>query len=297
MNSCSICGSKEITITYHGPVRVGQGAKRTEKAYDLYQCLGCGTIWHENDVFAPENYYESTQYRIELEGSADINDFYAKHDKECLDKFVYTGTDIFRGKIVADIGCGGGGWLDFLKDVASTTVAVEPSEIYRKHLREKGHITYAYMNEAIQDYSNAINVLTSFDVIEHVTDPQDFVQDMSNLVSGGGGGAAIVGTPTDFKHLRLLLGSEFDSFVFSVQHLWVFTEKGLRILFERAGFNKVKINHYMRYGLGNVFAWLKERGPKGHITYPCISATMEEAWKSNLAEIGYGDYLVVYATK
>ncbi|GHU76594.1 hypothetical protein FACS189461_4330 [Spirochaetia bacterium] len=94
-----------------------------------------------------------------------------------------------------------------------------------------------------------------------------------------------------------MLGSEFDSFVFSVQHPWVFSEKGLRLIFERAGFKDIQIKQYTNYGLGNVFAWLKEKAPKGHITYPCISSTMDQAWKSNLAEKGYGDYLVVYAKK
>jgi 2-polyprenyl-3-methyl-5-hydroxy-6-metoxy-1,4-benzoquinol methylase len=299
MGCCSICGSKESRIIYHGPIRIGQGSRRTEKSYDVYQCLDCDTIWHENDTHV-QNYYESTQYRMELEGTADIDNFYINHDKECLDKFLYTGTDIFRGKIVADIGCGGGGWLDFLKDVASITIAVEPSKTYQKHLKEKGHITYAYMSDAIKDYSNSVDVLTSFDVIEHVTDPHNFVHDIFRLVSGLGGGVSgriIVGTPTDLKHLRQLLGIEFDSFVFSVQHPWIFSEKGLHIIFEKAGFKNIRIKHYMRYGLGNVFAWLKERSPRGHITYPCISSTMEEAWKCNLAEIGYGDYLVVYATK
>jgi SAM-dependent methyltransferase len=298
MTHCNICGCEEISITYHGPIRIGQGRERTTKSYNLYHCANCGTIWHENDTFIPEEYYESTRYRVELEGSADIEEFYTKHDKECLDKFLYTGTDIFRNKVVADIGCGGGGWLDFLKNVAGITIAVEPSEVYRKHLKEKGHTTYAYMNNAIQDFRGSVDILTSFDVIEHVQDPQEFVCDVFQLMNNFlGGGQCIIGTPTDLHHLRELLGAEFDSFVFSVQHPWVFSEKGLRILFERAGFKSVKIKQYMRYGLGNVFAWLKEREPKGNVVYPCVSDTLEQAWKTNLAEIGYGDYLVVYASK
>lgn len=292
---CSICGSKEISITYHGPIRVGLGSQRTEKLYDLYRCSVCDTIWHENDAYESKKYYESTRYRVELEGTADIEAFYARHDRECLEKFHYTGTDIFRDKIVADIGCGGGGWLDFLKGVARETVAVEPSELYRKHLNEKGHASYAYMNDATKDFENKIDVLTSFDVIEHVDNPQEFADDAFRLVKKGG--KIIIGTPTDLGHLRGLLGNEFDSFVFSVQHPWVLSEKGLRIMFEKAGFKEISVRQFMKYGLGNVFAWLKERQPKGHVTYPCISRTMNEAWKANLAETGQGDYLVVYACK
>jgi SAM-dependent methyltransferase len=246
-------------------------------------------------VFIPENYYETARYRMELEGSADIEDFYKKHDWECGDKFSYTGTGIFRNKIVADVGCGGGGWLDFIKGVAATTIAVEPSEIYRKHLKKTGHIPYAYMKDAIKDFAKQVDVITSFDVIEHVADPQDFVNDTVSLVKDDG--KVIVGTPSDHRHLRELLGNDFNSFIFSVQHPWVFAEKGLRILFEKAGFQDIRIRQYMKYGLGNVFAWLKEGRPMGHAVYPFISSTVNESWKANLAETGYGDYLVVYAGK
>ncbi|GHU77233.1 hypothetical protein FACS189461_5530 [Spirochaetia bacterium] len=184
MAYCSICGSKDMLVTYNGPIRIGQGSKRTEKSYEVYQCSNCDTIWHENDVYSPEEYYESTQYRVELEGSSDIHNFYDKHDKECFDKFRYTGTGIFRDKVVADIGCGGGGWLDFLKGVARMTVAVEPSEYYRNCLKEKGHRAFAYMNDAFTEFSDKIDVLTSFDVIEHVAGPQSFVNDVFQLVGG-----------------------------------------------------------------------------------------------------------------
>ena len=295
MISCSICESKEFEITYNGPIRIGLGQKRTEKSYDVYKCKDCDTILHENDAYVPEEYYESTQYRVELEGTSEIQNFYDKHDKDCLNKFRYTGTDIFRNKVVADIGCGGGGWLDFLKGVALKTVAIEPSEYYRKHLKEKRHITFPYMRDAFDEFSDKIDVITSFDVIEHVSDPQEFSNDIFHLIRKGG--QVIVGTPSEYRHLRELVGNDFDSFIFSIQHPWVFAVKGLSILFEKAGFKDIKIKQYTNYGLGNVFAWLKERTPKGNITYPCISETINEAWKANLAERGYGDYLVVYATK
>ncbi|MDR1865290.1 MAG: class I SAM-dependent methyltransferase [Bacteroidales bacterium] len=295
MKQCSICGSSDTAVICRVPLRTGTGMKRTQKPYDIYRCAACDTIWHENDAYSSREYYETAQYRMELEGSSSIEDFYARHDRECLDKFRYTGTDIFRNKIVADIGCGGGGWLDFLKGVARTTVAVEPSETYRKHLKEKGHRAYPYMNDAARDFPCMTDVLASFDEIEHVDDPQLFADDAFRLLKEGG--RLIVGTPTDLRHLRELLGAEFDSFVFSVQHPWVFAEKGLRLLFEKAGFKDVTVKQYMRYGLGNVFAWLKERTPNGDVDFPCISQTVNEAWKANLAETGYGDYLVVHAVK
>lgn len=295
MKYCKICGSNNVTVTYEGPIRIGQSSKRTEKEYELFECKNCGTIWHKNDMYDAKEYYESTQYRLELEGAAGIEDYYINHDRECMDKFLYTGTSIFRNKIVADIGCGGGSWLDFLKGVAEITIAVEPSAAYRKYLIEKGHKAYAYVEQAVTDLGEMVDVITTFDVIEHVDDPQKFTNGIYSLLKNGGD--AIIGTPTDLKHLRELLGTEFDGFVFSVQHPWVLGEKAIKLLCEKAGFREIEVKQFTRYGLGNVFAWLKDKAPKGHITYPCISETMEEAWKYASSEHGYGDYLVAYAKK
>ncbi len=67
---------------------------------------------------------DSARYRdIALQYGAEVP------DKETLDKLQYTKTDIFKGKSVADIGCGAGAFLVFLKGVAMNLVAIEPSRL------------------------------------------------------------------------------------------------------------------------------------------------------------------------
>lgn len=58
------------------------------------------------------------------------------YDKESLDKLTYTGTDIFRHKIVAGIGCGCGTFLAFLSGMVQEIIAIEPSEVYRSVMRK-----------------------------------------------------------------------------------------------------------------------------------------------------------------
>lgn len=79
----------------------------------MYQCNDCDVIWHK-PVLENNSYYESEEYRKSLEGTSEENDFYKLHDKESLDKFLYTGTSIFRNKVVADLGCGCGAFLDYV---------------------------------------------------------------------------------------------------------------------------------------------------------------------------------------
>ena len=118
-------------------IRNGGLGKYTENAVDMWQCENCGVIWHEPVIEDTKAYYESKEYRNSLEGSTEQEMFYKLHDRETLDKFEYTGTEIFRHKVVSDIGCGAGAFLDFLKGVADTIIAIEPSEAYRV-VMEKG---------------------------------------------------------------------------------------------------------------------------------------------------------------
>lgn len=202
---CKLCGSNRLHITYKGKIRNGGLGKYTREDIEIYKCENCDVIWHDAVIDDLEQYYESSEYRDSLEGSSEADIFYKLHDKETLNKFLYTGTDIFRYKVVADIGCGCGAFLDFLKGVASEIVAVEPSETYRQVMNKKGFHTYAYAEEAKLDWQNKIDVITSFDVIEHVEDPMGFLKECYYLLKEGG--QAVIGTPTDAPVMRSLLGA------------------------------------------------------------------------------------------
>ena len=178
---CKICGSKKTRIEYDGVIRDGGLGKYTRNNAKMYRCNTCGVIWHK-PVHDNETYYESPEYREQLEGSTEEQDFYRLHDAETLNKFTYTGTTIFRNKNVADIGCGCGAFLDFVAGVAKNVIAVEPSKVYQEILNRKGFDAFAYSHDANNKWGGKIDVVTSFDVIEHVKDPVSFIKDIHDLL-------------------------------------------------------------------------------------------------------------------
>ena len=184
---CKICGKSNISITYKGQIRNGGLGQYTDAEVEMYKCADCGVIWHE-PILDNKEFYESEEYRKSLEWTSEEEDFYRLHDRESLDKFTYTGTSIFRNKTVADIGCGCGAFLDFVNGVAKQVVAIEPTEKYREIMKRKGFTTYDYATSAEADFAGKVDVITSFDVIEHVLSPLDFLKDAYRLMSGGGGG-------------------------------------------------------------------------------------------------------------
>lgn len=294
---CKICGSTNVKIEYNGLIRDGGLGRYFEEPVSMMKCLDCDVIWHD-EIRKSKEYYESEQYRNELEGSSEEEEFYHLHDKDTLDKFTYTGTDIFRNKTVMDIGSGCGAFLDFLKGVAKNIIAIEPSEKYRNIMDGKGFITYPYMQEALSEWKNKVDVITSFDVIEHVTEPQSFLDEVHSLMSVGS--KAIIGTPTDAPVMRALLGNIYEQrLLFSTQHLWVFDKKNLMIMADRAGFDpeEMNIKYYQRYGIGNLMGWVKEKKPNSEITDGWITETLDAVWKKECEKQGKSDYIVLYLEK
>lgn len=112
---CNICGSTEISKIYRGKLKTGLLEGWTEKDYDVFQCEKCRTIWNYGyKDYDFKDFYESAEYRTRIETNTSIEAYCEKYDKDVLDKLSMTGTGIFRNKIVADIGCGGGSFLDFV---------------------------------------------------------------------------------------------------------------------------------------------------------------------------------------
>jgi 2-polyprenyl-3-methyl-5-hydroxy-6-metoxy-1,4-benzoquinol methylase len=140
-----------------------------------------------------------------------------------------------------------------------------------------------------------IDILTSFDVIEHVDEPEDFLVSIFGLLKKGG--EAFIGTPTDYPVLRGLLGAEFDAFLFSVQHKWVFSGKSLEMMARKSEFSQCDISYHQRFGLGNLLAWLQTRKPQGDKKYDFVTNSIDALYKSEMANERTAEYLVLHLVK
>ncbi len=149
---------------------------------------------------------------------------------------------------------------------------------------------FSYSRDALKDYKGKIDVIVSFDVIEHIQDPKLFVWEIYELLKKGG--KAIIGTPTDAPVMRELLGSDYESFLFSTQHPWVLGEGSFDVIAKFCGIDNYVCKYYQRYGLGNFVYWMKNKCPGRHKEYSFISKGLDELWKANLEEKGLSDYIV-----
>lgn len=288
---CKICGSNSIDIIYNDSIRNGVVGRSTENPVSIYQCNGCGTIFHKNEIDY-DSKYKSGMYRHSMGENSRLSNFYNLHDEESLEKFRYTGTRIFRDKIVADVGCGGGAFMDYISTVTKEIICIEPDASFREEIKNtRPYVVFPDMQAALEEYANRVDVLVSFDVIEHVEDPLLFLEQAFHLLSDQGG-TGIIGTPTDAPIMRQLLGKDYERFLFSVQHPWIISRRGFECMAEKIGIKDYTINFYQRYGLGNMLYWLLNKAPGRHVKYDFISDGLNSLWKHELERQELADYIV-----
>ena len=292
---CKICGGHDFTVAYEGKIREGAFGDMTDLPYKMYKCIECDTVFHDFDIEHSVEYYQSEEYRDSVDGSAGSECYHEMHDAEVLPKLEYTGTKIFRNAIVADIGCGGGSFLDYVAGVAKEVVAIEPSAEFRKDLGKRGYRTYAYASEALNDYEGKIDVLTSFDVIEHVNDPVSFTKDVYRLMKTGSYG--FVGTPTDMPVYRNVLGKTYEEFLYCYQHPWILSKKSLMLCCEKAGFKDIRIEFKQAYGLSNLISWLQYGSPKGHTSHDFITEALDQIYRREVERQGKSDFMIACVRK
>ena len=287
--NCKLCGKSTQKIVYKGKIRDGKIGNYTKSEISMYECEYCGAIFHETfeDL---ETLYETEEYRNKMGEVAEKSQFDSIHDVENFEKFRYTGMDIFRGKTVADIGCGGGSFLDCIGGVASEVVAIEPTEAYHSSLKNRGYRAYSYASEALECYARKVDTVVSFDVIEHVENPMEFIKDIKSLLKEGGVG--VIGTPTDAPVMRSLLGDVYSSFLFSTQHPWVLGEKSFSYIAKMLDIQSYECLYFQRYGLNNLFNWLKTGQPRGKEEFEFVTSAMDKVWVTELEKMRVSDYIV-----
>ncbi|KAF0220666.1 MAG: methyltransferase family [Geobacteraceae bacterium] len=292
---CKICGSSGYSIAYEGAIRLGKFGNTSSENYVLKKCNSCGAIALPSPTQDLSSYYESESYRNEVDDGAEVRDYFKTHDSEQIRNLSITGSSIYRDKVVADIGCGGGSFLDNIRGLAKKAIAIEPSIKFREHLVNNGYVTFPYVIDALSKYENNVDIAVTFSVIEHLDDPLMTLKQIHRLLSSEG--KLYLSTPNADDFMLKALPDIYPSFYYRKAHLWYFTPASLSKLLEIAGYNKIKIIPYQRFGLSNFLMWLKDGKPKGDCVSEFVSPVMNSVWKSDLEQKLICDYLYVEASR
>ena len=135
-----------------------------------------------------------------------------------------------KGKSVLDVGSGYGFLLDKLRDNgARRTVGIELSRAQRSYATDKLRLEVLQQLDALSS-TDRFDVITLFEVIEHIPAPYEFMQAICERLKPGG--SLIVGTDNFTSDAVTVLGGGFPKWI-PHEHVSFFTPDTLKAMLLR----------------------------------------------------------------
>lgn len=285
--TCPVCGSAAWTVHYEGPVR--RGGFGESVSGKIARCSGCGIDRLGEALCLQDADYRAGAYRAHLGQDHELAKHFAAQDELARFTLETIWPRSLRGKIVADVGCGGGSLLDHLHGVPQHLIAIDPDEKFADSLKAHGYRHFFGAADAGQEFAGRVDSAFAIQVIEHVSNPRAFLSDVRALLAPDGW--FLVSTPNRADILMDILPGDFPSFFYRTQHRWYFDAASLACCAEAAGFAVVETRHVHRYGMANAMLWLRDRKPSGRAALAGIDPLADDLWRSYLESSGRADNL------
>ena len=153
-----------------------------------------------------------------------------------------------EGARLLDVGCGGGGIAELLRDARSArVVGVEPDPLRAARARERGiEVHEGVLSPSLAATLGTFDVLLYADVLEHLVDPLGELEKVAQFLAPDG--VLIISVP-NVAHWSVrvnLLRGRFNyapTGIMDATHLRWFTSRTLLQLLKRAGFTPVQVKH------------------------------------------------------
>jgi len=235
--------------------------------------------------------YESGVYREMVDGTKDVLQYYENHDREVAGRLDLIGSAGVRGKVIMDVGCGAGAFLDVVKGMSARTIGVEPQRDFGIALVAKGHEHYPYAASLAAAAAQSVDLAVSFQVIEHVENPLTFLTDIYRCLKPGG--RLHLTTPNRDDILMQVGPEAYRRFFYRRAHLFYFDRHSLLRAGEAAGFRIVEVRTPHHYDLSNFTVWMRDQRPSGRGAVPELCGPVDAAFRSHIVASGRGD--AIYA--
>ena len=188
----------------------------------LYRCNQCSLV---------QLCGEPVVYRDSETSATGFSPSMMRHRKEQAYRFV----EYFnlRDKKVIEAGCGDGHFLTLLLEAGARPFGIEPSRKFTERCREQGlSVEPGEVSDSLKN--SPFDAFATIHVLEHVPDPNSFLQGIyKNLIAGGGG---FIEVPSFEK---ILEGKRFYNLI--LDHLSYFTVNTLRFTLEKNNFKVLDI--------------------------------------------------------
>jgi len=246
---CNLCGADDAVVRYPCTIKQGESGdwrafRCTHSGYGqhhtIVQCRQCGLVYTDprpdgHDIIETYQTVEDLLYIEEREGRV----LTFEHHLKPLERL--TGSP--NGRLLLDVGCYTGVFVEIAAGHGWDAWGVEPSRWAVGQAQARGlHVVQGTLETA--DLPQAtFDVVTMWDVIEHVTDPLRTLQQAYRLLKPGG--LVVVHTIDIESPFARLMGARWPWLM--EMHIYYFSRRTLRAMLEKCGFQVLSDRPQGRY--------------------------------------------------
>ncbi|HZY09660.1 MAG TPA: class I SAM-dependent methyltransferase [Bacteroidota bacterium] len=296
--ACNLCNSRDTTLLYKSTLTSNSlnsdDFRCTSASYGVHppivRCNVCGLVyanprWQSAVV---EDSYSIVEDPIYIE-ERDGRELTFRRNLAPFEKFINGNSHTRR---LLDVGCHIGVMVEIAQEHGWEAWGIEPSEWASQHARERGlHVIMGTLNDA-QIPNDYFDVVTMWDVVEHLTDPAREINNAYRVLKPGG----IIALHTiDIESLfARFMGKRWPWLM--EMHLYYFSPRTLGKMLERAGFQVLEFGAQGRFlRLGYFITRIK---PYSKSIYRMLSTVATIMRLNTIAiPINFGDLFTVYARK
>jgi cyclopropane fatty-acyl-phospholipid synthase-like methyltransferase len=237
-DQCRLCGDSHLhpVLSLNNAPRNVQRLFRKEDVHEdrsvdltVLMCDRCGFV--QVIPLLEDSYYDD--YMMLATHSPQVQEYQERQSRQFIEKFNLV------GKLVKEIGCGDGSYLNHLKAAGCVPSGVEPSARSREIALARGHeVESGYVTATRQLNGGPYDGFVTRQVLEHVTEIHSFLTGIRlNLKPGAVG---LVEVPSLEKAL-----ADRRYYDFFPDHVNYFSLRTLRLALEINGFEVLEMHHDM----------------------------------------------------
>jgi 2-polyprenyl-3-methyl-5-hydroxy-6-metoxy-1,4-benzoquinol methylase len=256
---CPLCSGTAFTVVYPGTFPSALSREFLTEVYrsssdqtlfeQVVKCAKCGLVYLNprlNSALIVDSYAEGEDMAFVEQDAMRIRTFSAALKR--LGR--RHGVVLSDRTNVLDIGCAGGAFLQAARTLGLSAVGLEPSKWLSGYARTKHGLDVRTGTLADHSFPEAhFDLVTLWDVIEHVPDPGAELKEVHRILKPGG--LLVVNYPDFGSVAAKLLGKRWP-FLLSV-HLVYYTRRTMRRQLLKAGFKAIEIRmHWQTLEFGYV---------------------------------------------
>lgn len=256
---CYLCGSKKLKVIR---TKLRHNVKR-----DVWQCDHCGIVYLAPVRQDLKGYY-SKEYRQlytpvlgRALNSRQLFDICLPYQQARIEALKHV---LGRGKRLLDVGCASGAFLHSVRNHVGECIGMEFNKDNVRFVEKKlGLKVHTEGIEATSLLPESFDIITAFQVLEHVDDPVKFLKGIHRLLKPGGTICLEVPNVQDVL-LSVYKVKPYADFWFRDPHVFNYSPRTLTAVLKKAGFTG-KTKTIQLYNFFNHLNWMLKGEPQASV--------------------------------